>query len=582
MEYRLNFARSWRPQFFREVVGQRTPVQLLANGLARGIYFPVYLFSGMRGSGKTSVGRLFAAALNCQRLEAFRNGQCSWEDLPCGECPSCLLMKRSEHPDFIEVDAASYTGVENIRQIIDEAQFLPVIGGKKVYLVDEAHMLSKSAFNAFLKMLEEPPASVVFLLATTEAHKILDTVRSRSFQLFFDPLPVDILAKHLLSVAAREGFICTSEAALVLAQQSEGSVRDALTALEQAAMSGATEITVDLVQGLFGLVSYSFVFELFKALATGDVASVFEQVAFFAQQRRSFAHGWSVLVEVATGAMWYSKGVCVAAMEPYRDNLKQLLAVAPVGFFDRVLDIFFKYEPLLQKTQHTAHVFERMIISIIDLVGNRNPVEFSCTNHGNEPVKAVRAVESSKPASNVVAPVAQELGVVAHPIEPDKSRDDSQPWSQFLSRVQPRCSDPILFSVLSAGSFESVENGSVYVVFPKSFAFYQELLVQSRSVWQASLEESFGQGVVLVPSFSHGGGSKLVRVPETKASREEQAGNFDNGSQKNIERSSASGLHKKKVATQSAQVVDVSDATVWPVAHELVTLFPGNVRLYEE
>ncbi len=574
---RLNFARSWRPRFFREVVGQVTPVQLLANSVAREIYFPAYLLSGMRGSGKTTVGRLFAAALNCECLGAFCSGSYQWHDLPCGACRSCQLMQRGEHPDFVEVDAASYTGVENIRQIMDEAQFLPVVGRKKVYLVDEAHMLSKSAFNAFLKMLEEPPASVVFLLATTEVHKILDTVRSRSFQLFFDPLPFDVLANYLMQVAQKEGIACEAEAALLLAQQGEGSVRDALTSLEQAWVAGSEKITVNMVRGLFGLVSFATVFELYRAIFALDAIVVFEKVSELAAQRRSLFHGWQVLVEVASGCLWYEKSILMPALEAYKDDLVRLVEAAPQGFFARALDLFFKYEPLLQKTQHQIHLFERMMVGCLELVGNgvgavvpkKGAVDPVYSTAG---VKAANVGVVSETKNQSCSPTTEEVA----PVELAKTTEPDSLWGQFLVRVRPLCKDPILFSVFSSGHFQVCEEAVVRVLFPKSFAFYQDLLLQSRSFWQPVLDEVFGCSVTLVPSFSGGVGGTVEREKVFDGSGISPAHELA----KKKEQVLPPPAHKKKQARGVA--VDIADANAWPNANVLVGLFPGSVKLYEE
>ena len=177
-------SRRGRPTTFDTIIGQDLPVRLLKNSLYVGSIFPVYLLSGMRGSGKTTTARVFAAALNCVNRESFQQDPKQYS-LPCGACDSCRAMAASRHPDFIEIDAASYTGVDNIRDVIESASFVPVLGKTKIYLIDEAHMLSKAACNALLKVLEEPPHSALFMLATTDADKIIDTVRSRSFRLFF-------------------------------------------------------------------------------------------------------------------------------------------------------------------------------------------------------------------------------------------------------------------------------------------------------------------------------------------------------------------------------------------------------------
>jgi len=167
----LNLARKWRPKTFDDIVGQEISVRMLKNGLYLKKFFPVYLFAGQRGCGKTSTARVFASAINCQNLENFQNNPTS-NKLPCLECESCKSMLQANHPDFIEIDAASHTGVENVRQILESCTYKPIFGQKKIYLIDEAHMLSKAAFNAFLKVLEEPPSSALFILATTEIHTL--------------------------------------------------------------------------------------------------------------------------------------------------------------------------------------------------------------------------------------------------------------------------------------------------------------------------------------------------------------------------------------------------------------------------
>lgn len=190
-DMRLNLARKWRSKDFGSIIGQDLSVRMLKNTLYLGNFFPVYLFSGQRGCGKTTTARVFATAVNCDVLSDFQ-GEPKSHTIPCGLCPSCLEMRAGKHPDFIEIDAASHTGVDNVRQIIEASSLLPLMGKKKIYLIDEAHMLSKAAFNAFLKILEDPPGSVIFILATTDPQKIIETVRSRCFSSFFLRLPLKI------------------------------------------------------------------------------------------------------------------------------------------------------------------------------------------------------------------------------------------------------------------------------------------------------------------------------------------------------------------------------------------------------
>ena len=171
-EGQLNLTRKWRAQKFDQIVGQDIAIKMIKNSLYRGQLFPVYLMWGQHGTGKTSLARVFAAAINCDSLTSFQQDP-KTATVPCLTCPSCIAMYSGKHPDFIEIDAASNTGVDNVRQIIEAASLLPLMGRKKIYLIDEAHMLSKAAFNAFLKILEEPPASVLFILQRPILKKLL-------------------------------------------------------------------------------------------------------------------------------------------------------------------------------------------------------------------------------------------------------------------------------------------------------------------------------------------------------------------------------------------------------------------------
>lgn len=247
----LNLARKWRAQGFDQIIGQDLSVKMLKNSLYRGYLFPVYLFWGQRGTGKTSMARVFAAAINCQGLPQFQKEPKNYT-VPCMNCPSCLAMKEGKHPDFIEIDAASHTGVDNVRQIIDSAALMPISGQKKIYLIDEAHMLSKAAFNALLKILEEPPVSALFILATTDPQKIIETVRSRCFQICFKQVASPVLVQHLNTICAQESLYADPQALSLIAQESEGSVRDAINMLEQVRFAQG-RITCDTVLKVLGI-----------------------------------------------------------------------------------------------------------------------------------------------------------------------------------------------------------------------------------------------------------------------------------------------------------------------------------------
>lgn len=234
--------RKWRPKTFDEVVGQQHITETLKNQIISGRLSHAYLFIGTRGTGKTTCAKILAKALNCEHPV---NGN------PCGKCPACMGIEDGSIMDVVEIDAASNNGVDNVRQLRDEAIFSPVSVKKRVYIIDEVHMLSIAAFNALLKILEEPPEHLTFILATTELNKVPATILSRCQRHSFKRLDADIIAAHLEHVAQCEGLHLDRDAAQLIAGLAEGGMRDALSLLDQC--SGAESITVDAVYSAMGL-----------------------------------------------------------------------------------------------------------------------------------------------------------------------------------------------------------------------------------------------------------------------------------------------------------------------------------------
>ena len=263
-------ARKWRPRSFAELVGQEPVVTALMNGLDRGRLHHALLFSGTRGVGKTSLARIFAKALNCERGVSSR---------PCGECRSCNEIDEGRFVDLIEVDAASRTGVDETRELLDNVQYAPARGRFKVYLIDEVHMFSRSSFNALLKTLEEPPEHVKFLLATTEPRRLPVTVLSRCLQFNLRSLPPARIAEHLGQVLRGEDVGYEPAALHRLARAAAGSVRDALSLLDQAIAFSGARVTAADVDTMLGGLDRAVAVDLLRMLAGGDAAALLRSVA---------------------------------------------------------------------------------------------------------------------------------------------------------------------------------------------------------------------------------------------------------------------------------------------------------------
>ncbi len=268
MSYQV-LARKWRPRRFSELVGQEHVVRALSNALDGDRLHHAFLFTGTRGVGKTTIARIFAKSLNCER------GQSSQ---PCGECRACLDIDAGRFVDLLEIDAASHTGVDDVREMIESAQYTPARGRQKVFLIDEVHMLSKNAFNALLKTLEEPPAHVKFLLATTDPQKLPVTVLSRCLKFNLKRLLPEQIAGQMRHILDAEQLGFDAEAVALLAKGADGSLRDGLSLLDQAIAYGGGAVRAAEVRAMLGTIERAQVTRLLDAVVADDGAALFAEV----------------------------------------------------------------------------------------------------------------------------------------------------------------------------------------------------------------------------------------------------------------------------------------------------------------
>ncbi|KGE53026.1 DNA polymerase III subunit gamma/tau [Xanthomonas axonopodis pv. vasculorum] len=286
----LVLARKWRPKRFAELVGQEHVVRALSNALDSGRVHHAFLFTGTRGVGKTTIARIFAKSLNCETGTSAD---------PCGTCPACLDIDAGRYIDLLEIDAASNTGVDDVREVIENAQYMPSRGKFKVYLIDEVHMLSKAAFNALLKTLEEPPEHVKFLLATTDPQKLPVTVLSRCLQFNLKRLDEDQIQGQMTRILAAEQIESDPSAIVQLSKAADGSLRDGLSLLDQAIAYAGGALREDVVRTMLGTVDRTQVGAMLQSLADGDGARLLQVVAALAE----FSPDWSGVLEALAEAL---------------------------------------------------------------------------------------------------------------------------------------------------------------------------------------------------------------------------------------------------------------------------------------
>lgn len=524
----LNLARKWRSRQFETVIGQHLPIRMLKNSLYAQQFFPVYLFAGLRGCGKTTTARIFAAAVNCAQHANFCKEPTKYV-IPCLSCHSCTAFANGNHPDFIEIDAASHTGVDNVRAIIEAASLLPVLGTKKIYLIDEAHMLSKAAFNALLKILEEPPVSVLFLLATTESSKIIDTVRSRCFQLFFKPIAIDELTQHLAYVCQQENIAINPEALTLIARASEGSARDALNIVERIrfADKGSTLATI---QEILGFIDDTIVLQLLLAVFTKNHDAVTRTLTILCSSTPSVAL-WKKIIECLRGLIWFHQGHILPELAAYQTELQELKSHTTMPKIITMLELFYTHEQSFVRTTQPSILLETLLLKLLFDVPEKPQISAAPQRRISEQPTAVLGGTKNTPVQTIAptyAPKPLPLATTqnlnqavdttlipndATPTDQYASKQDhqSEPWHHFLDSIES-LKDPLISSIFKQATVEPLTaTGHVQITFPQQLVFFNDWLEKSRNLWEPILHKVIGNHAKLLWSFN-----QAIAIKETK------------------------------------------------------------------
>lgn len=425
------FYRKYRPDRFADVIGQETAVTVLTQSLLKDKVSHAYLLTGPRGTGKTTLARLFAAALNCSKRKKAE---------PCGTCPHCLAIKNHQALDIIEIDAASHTGVDNIRELKDTISTAPVLGQYKVYIIDEAHMLSIGAWNALLKTLEEPPAHVVFMMATTNIGKVPETILSRALRLDLKRFPLDQLVAKLGKIAKAEKIDIDDESLLLIARSAQGGMRDAEVLFTQMATLEEPPIRIDRTTLLLGATTTSTLANLLKAISEKDHETALRIIRELGEQGINMSHFSEHLLQYLRHALYLSvdtTGTISLEADFTESERAELAHLATALGSERIvecLERFQEAEAAMKYSPIPELPFEIAIVKLITLV--RGELSVSTSNTPPSPTTpASPANRPSQPSPREVPTPSQPKAVAT---QPSVAKDTAPVDTSSLAKVASR------------------------------------------------------------------------------------------------------------------------------------------------
>lgn len=424
MSYQV-LARKWRPRTFAEMAGQEHVLQALINALDNDRLHHAYLFTGTRGVGKTTIARILAKCLNCEA---------GVSSTPCGKCSACTEIADGRFIDLIEVDAASRTKVEDTRELLDNVQYMPSHGRFKVYLIDEVHMLSTHSFNALLKTLEEPPAHVKFLLATTDPQKLPVTILSRCLQFNLKNLSPERIVEHLKFVLGEEKVPCEEAALWALARAADGSMRDALSLTDQAIAHGGGKLSETELSTMLGSIDRSWIIAICQALAERDSSQVLAQVALLAEHAPDFAAALSEMLSV-----WHRVAIAQVVPEAADNSLgdQQMIATLATSLSREEVQLYYQICLLGKRDLALAadprSGFEMVMLRLLAF----QPAPEVAMKPAPAPSAQEQATSASQPSPQADVPVPTPAREVAEPVKKPEALDAAAPALPSAPAFEP-------------------------------------------------------------------------------------------------------------------------------------------------
>ncbi|MBN2254349.1 MAG: DNA polymerase III subunit gamma/tau [Deltaproteobacteria bacterium] len=470
MEY-LVLARKWRPQVFEDVVGQDHVARTLKNAIRYNRIAHAFIFSGPRGVGKTSVARILSKAINC------KDGP---TETPCNVCSNCREITEGVSLDVREIDGASNRGIDEIRELRENIKFSPINSRYKVYIIDEVHMLTKEAFNALLKTLEEPPPHVVFIFATTEIYKVPATILSRCQHFDFKRVSIRQIGENLGKIAAAENITISDKGLFWIAQSGDGSIRDAQSVFDQVISYGGTDIKDGDIEELLGLKDRRFLFDISEAILSRDAGRSLKVIdecyysgvdikQFFQMLLRHFRN--LLLMKITTGGSSLSD-----VPDDEVDRLKHQAGLATRETHQRLLDILMAEEETMRRSLDPRLTLECLavkmaylepIVPLDDIISKLEHLE--------------KQLGPNRPAERRTIPPNHDL---PDPMDRDPHKGagndaigDPNLWNDYSAFINRK--DPVLYSKIRSGTLRSFENKSVSIGFPEGYIFYDDLVEPS-------------------------------------------------------------------------------------------------------
>jgi DNA polymerase III subunit gamma/tau len=374
--------RTYRPTSFEKVVGQQHIVKTLQNAVLKHKIAHAYLFCGPRGTGKTTVAKLMAKAVNCPDTNKA----------PCNVCDSCLSIQAGTHPDIIEIDAASNNGVDEIRDLIEKVKYSPIEGKYKVYIIDEVHMLSQGAFNALLKTLEEPPSHVIFILATTEPHKVLPTIISRCQRFDFTKVALAEIGIRVKEVLDLEKIKYEEGVIRLISQLAEGGLRDALSILEQCIAYAQNDLRVQHVHDIYGITTVSEKIDLLDAVFSKDVVAILDNVRFISEKSFDIKRLTSDMIDLLKECIIYQYTRDASLLQiATEDEVKHILLKKSANDLLKMIDIFIETMDKYRNATNIHSYFEVALLKMMSM-GGENFVSFE-----EKPVNATKKAAIPQP-----------------------------------------------------------------------------------------------------------------------------------------------------------------------------------------